>query len=462
MAVIKQVEHYSGTLAIADVSEVVNLTTSVDMSKTILFFNADLDSAGTASAHITAKLTSSSQVTITRSASVVAINYSFSVVEYTSGVTVQRGTFAPGTAWSTGTTLMATVDTSKAFVIVNSRQSSRFPPREWMTRCRISSAIELTFNKSVTIGGVTVEWQVVEYDGANIYTNYSEVNGLSVGTSTSTNVTLPTPVDLTKTIVIYSFQTSDASVTSSSGYQAKFTDSSTLNFSRTGSTSLTNRISYAVIEFTDGTTVQSGENTHAAVDTQDLIDITPVSLDKSIVYVTGHDRYGAKFFGTTDASIIGHKFLDTDTIQFDRLNSTGIATYTWFVVEFNDILRVIVNDSVSLVELKTMAVELIMSLLEVVSALETKIIQQNVDDYVINFYENGIGLILRECVLVKEAINKSMAFDKITYEVVTTSEQLFKTIIKMIDDNILTNEYIDPIFWEKTIKLLRASVEEVK
>src|SRR5689334_7550838 len=111
----------SGTATIADGASSVTATFSaVDMTKSFLVFSVALDSVNPVDAHISGQLTNTTTVTFARLGTVGAVSISWYVAEFTSGVSVQRGSFSSTTAHN-DITLGTAVDLSQSFPIATFR-----------------------------------------------------------------------------------------------------------------------------------------------------------------------------------------------------------------------------------------------------------------------------------------------------------------------------------------------------
>ena len=164
-AVIKSVQRGIATLSGGSyLSVTIN---PVNMSRSVLFISI---SAGTgqstdapSSAVCSARLNSETSIFIYRQiSSPQPVYVSWEVVEYGSGVSVQRGIIN-----SSGKVFSATIsaiDTSKSYSTCTSAPSgSSATAMQAQVYGMVSSSTELTFNRNVDFGAISIDWQVVSY-----------------------------------------------------------------------------------------------------------------------------------------------------------------------------------------------------------------------------------------------------------------------------------------------------------
>lgn len=164
-AVIKSVQRGLSVLSgAASLSVAIN---PVDMSRSVLLISI---SAGTgqstdapSSAVCSARLASETSIFIYRQiSSPQPLSVSWEVVEYESGVSVQRGIIS-----SSGTIFSATIsaiDTSKSYSTCTSSPSGlSATAMQAQVHGRVSSSTGLAFNRNTDFGSISIDWQVVSY-----------------------------------------------------------------------------------------------------------------------------------------------------------------------------------------------------------------------------------------------------------------------------------------------------------
>ena len=127
----------------------------------------------------------------------------------------------------------------------------------------LTSTSNLQFRVNGANSSHVIWWQVVEF------TNSADINvqkGTTslLGTATSTNVTLGTPVDVNSTFLLVGFRTAGSgSDVGSRMLRARLVDSSTITIDRSvsGTPDDITEISWQAVEFKNGSSVQRGSET---------------------------------------------------------------------------------------------------------------------------------------------------------------------------------------------------------
>ena len=164
-AVIKSVQRGFATIP-AGASSITVTINAVDTSKSFVTFNVNVTDGATdipKNSMCGSELTSTTQITFSRYAAVVSIvSIAWEVVEYLSGVLVQRGTsLITGLGVSVP---ISSVALSKTHLLVSMISSSadnvpfRFPPL-----CYLASATSISAVRGADYGSGTLKWQVVSY-----------------------------------------------------------------------------------------------------------------------------------------------------------------------------------------------------------------------------------------------------------------------------------------------------------
>lgn len=165
-AVIKSIQRGGATIKSHQSS--VSITVSpVVMSKAVLLFSAntnfeasfDIPSASVCSGRIG----SVSNIVFYRNTTAVqTISIEWQIIEYETGVSVQRGTIS-----SSGTFFNATiinVDLMKSYVISYcSPAGTDAAAIRAQVRSRIASSTSLDFDRETDFGPISIDWQVVSY-----------------------------------------------------------------------------------------------------------------------------------------------------------------------------------------------------------------------------------------------------------------------------------------------------------
>ena len=164
-AVIKSVQHGFAALVTGNSTSVV--IKAVDMSRSIVLISFSADHALSVDKPLytvcTARLASATLLSISRFTSASQrILVSWQVIEYESGVSVQRGTISnSGVAFSTS---ISPVDVSKSYTV---HTSAPYGTDATAVQAQVygglSSSTELNFSRFTNFGPTSIDWQVVSY-----------------------------------------------------------------------------------------------------------------------------------------------------------------------------------------------------------------------------------------------------------------------------------------------------------
>jgi len=200
------------------------------------------------------------------------------VVEFLSGVSVQRGstTIAAGSltaAVPIAHPFTATpFDLTNTFALISERttQTSQVVDEQFTLLAQLTTGSNLqltrTQNNNPNAGNVssavTVVWQVIQIDSASVQTGTATI--LQNQTVNTVAVTLAAPIDMTRTFLVFTRNGGANNATSINGdetfYQTtgEITNSTTLTFRRGRQNNTNNtqiNIAWFVVRMTDGTTV---------------------------------------------------------------------------------------------------------------------------------------------------------------------------------------------------------------
>ena len=165
-AVIKSVQR--GKTIIPANQTTVNVTiTGVDLTKSFVtcevttqYTGTEEESKTTASVH----LVSSTQISVRRviSSTTQQVYVTWQVVEFVSGVSVQRG--FTSTVVDNETVAISEVDVSKSFLMSSIRYSGSTGILSLKWTGAITSSTSVTFSAPTTIGGTAnIHWEVISY-----------------------------------------------------------------------------------------------------------------------------------------------------------------------------------------------------------------------------------------------------------------------------------------------------------
>lgn len=289
MAAINTVQSGVVTIAAGSASQTVAIT-SVDMTKSFLIFNVRIDSNEPQFVLVSGELTNATTLTFERvtAASSPAANISWYVAEFTSGVTVERGSINYTTLTSSDTTITA-IDAAKAFPIISWRASGTAIDGNDFLRADLTTTTNLQITSEVA-GAAThvVKWQVVQFDsGASV-----QAGSAVIDTGDTTKTAAISSIDTTKSMLVFSYKATTGT-TANIGQKTisgTITNSTTLTFDRYNSGSTAN-VKWYVISFTDGTSVQRGSTAITATNVLGNATVSQVGLTKTVAMITGRTRY---------------------------------------------------------------------------------------------------------------------------------------------------------------------------
>lgn len=337
--VINSVQRGSALIASADTSDTVTLDSTVDTSKSILFYSATMEEGSNpGQERVIGYLTDGDTITFTKQSSGLDINVYYYVAEFSSGVYVQRGQEIDPSSSTVDVTIDDVGDISKCFVMTaayyhdNTYNRSGEPITGYLT-----STTNLRLEGAGSGTGSAWTWQVVKIDNATVQTDTFTI---SAGNSTATETI--TSVDTDKTFVIAGARDSATKVVGSDDWaiSVDLTNATTLT-ARRGGSDRSFTVRYHVVTLSDsGFSVQHGDrviDSNAAED----VTISSVDLDRSVALSGGDDNYcmiTTASDSTKGISKISTTLKLTSTtnlaIESDGCDTGATNTSYWSVLEF--------------------------------------------------------------------------------------------------------------------------------
>jgi len=270
------------------------------------------------------------------------IDIQWSVVEFLSGVTVQRGEVNQAST-TINVPITPVASTSQAFVLW-----SKVPGAGhyiWSlddpVLGELTSTSNLQFRVNEGSSGHVIAWQVVAFTNAADI-NVQKGSTSLLGTTASVDVALPTPVDVNKAFVLAGFRTSGSGAdVGERMIRAQIIDSNTLRIDRSRTGDSLTEIVWQVVELKDGSSVQRGSEPFAAGVAQRSVAITPVNTNRAVAFASvqaaAGQSLGRAAYNSDD--IIGEASatlgLASSSIDMRRNSTRDGADIGWFVVEFN-------------------------------------------------------------------------------------------------------------------------------
>jgi hypothetical protein len=154
----------SGEVTVSGTTQDVTVS-SVDTLRSVLFFNSRLNVNSPAKGLVKGALLDSTTLRFVKNNTAASATVRWYLVEFTSGVTVTRGTAAQ-TATTINVTI-PTVDLTESFVLISNERSGNGFSSDDFWRARLTSATNLELRVDSGSGG-NVDWQVVEVDSASV------------------------------------------------------------------------------------------------------------------------------------------------------------------------------------------------------------------------------------------------------------------------------------------------------
>jgi hypothetical protein len=317
------------------------------------------------------------RLTITPSAAPgnITTRVHYYVAEFTAGVSVQRGaaTFSGTALTPTAAPSFTAVDCTKSFVLTSMRSNQTGTSNDERAFVRAtlgtaaapctsgtSSNLELTRLEGSAGTTLTVEWQIVTYEGATVQRGTSCIGGAAASPACPTaagatngrnnRVTLGTAVDTTKTFILHTWQvgTAVAGVEGEYLVRSEFLTTGAsvtgVEFERALTVTNNNRqvqISYQVVSLADGSTVQgSGTapttiNNGTASSTPNFTTVVDTTRTVPIFSLSGGDSGSDTRLDDMNLTgvIAGSNGTQSEFV-LTRLNTSQAVTVAFFAVSF--------------------------------------------------------------------------------------------------------------------------------
>lgn len=355
-AVIKNVQ--SGTITMSPAVRTVTIT-SVNTARTFVVCQ-QLTNDSHEDMRVTCALTNATTLTITITTADSQVTVSWYVVEFLSGVTVQRGlaAFASGTA-TVNVTLSPAVNLAKSFVINSERTTGTSEVRDerWTTRARLTTTTNLALDRNETGTAISVAWQVIQIESAYVQSGTTTIAAGDFSNNGGLTYEVPAGQGgsvVNRTFLAFTRMAGGAANGVEREYHITGRIQSTglnVNFDRPSSPWTTapttpqtgTSTAWFAVRMTDGTTVQSGSvTTSSAGQTIINVPLSPaIVINRSvpIISVRGDPATTTLASDLDDMSWTA-VFTSTTNLRLQRWGCTGcIATVSWFVVQFPDAIK---------------------------------------------------------------------------------------------------------------------------
>ena len=307
--------------------------TAVDTTKSFLVFNVRENINTPVDGAVTGRLASPTSVVFERNGTAGTVTIEWSVVSFTSGVTVQRGTTALGAA--TTNVPIAAVDLTKSFPTSSMRVSGLEFSHDDLVRARLTSSTNLELTLETYQGNNNVvDWQVIQYGDATVQSGL-----VSFGSGDLSRSATVSAVDTAQSWLVSSYSGA-YSVLSNIGERlvsSEVTNATTLTFDRSVSGSTVD-LAWYLVEFDDATAVQQGTEPFVLSDTTNDVTITSVDPASSIA-VGGHQMTGGRSpYGSDDVPGVAwftYDLTSSTNLRIQRDSTAATAAAPWTVVSWS-------------------------------------------------------------------------------------------------------------------------------
>ncbi len=336
-AQLQTVQSGETTLGTSDTFVEVPIT-AVDTSKTFLVFGARLDDNMPDYTQISGQFINSTTLRFERAMSGATneVTIRWYAAEFVSGVTVYHGSTTIDQT-TKDISLPGSIDTDKSLPIISFRKAGAGYDGDDFVRAEMmdSDTLRLEVNRIPLVTGFgVVEWQVVEYIDSAVQTG-----NVQFGTGDSSMTDSITSIDTGKSWLLYTYESEDGINTNIGQKLVRgvITDATTLTFDRDSNGQALD-LTWYLVEFTDGTTVQNGSQHFNASHTKHNIMITSDEADWSIA-VGGYFMRGGKSPYTADdnpgAGWFTFELQNPTKMVIERdVKQAAEADVGWFVIQF--------------------------------------------------------------------------------------------------------------------------------
>jgi hypothetical protein len=317
---------------------------AVDPARSVLFFQTRHNSNRPPGSMIRGRIASSTSlefVRVTDETSTISIRWY--VVQFPSGVKVQRGEMIQD-ATAKNVTINAVASLNQAFVTWSKTPNNTDGvwSQDDPTLCELTTTANLQCRVNQSNAAHVIWWQVIEFTNAADI-NVQKGSASLLGSATSTNVTLPTAVNVSRTFVLVGYRTAGTGADAGSRMlRARLVNSTTVTIDRSisGSPDDITEIVWQAVELKDGSAVQSGSEAFAGGVAQRTVSISNVVTDRSVAFASvqpvGGQNMGRSPYAGDD--IIGvcstTMSLSSTQLTLDRNNTSHSCDLGWFVVQF--------------------------------------------------------------------------------------------------------------------------------
>jgi len=337
MSVIKAVQSGSAVISAGTSSGTASIT-AVDLSKSFLMYNCRVTTTGTGDAsngEIVGYLTSTTQISFERlTGTGNAANIRWFVIEFLSGVTVQQNTTLLAPAGTPHNVTITTVDTTKSWSIVNHELNGNNWSYDDLWTSEITTATNLQFQVGSYAVASRLAWQVIEYADCSV----EKVSKALAAASTSDTSTI-TSVTMSKAAIFgrYRLATDETEICTIQWIWC-ITASTTVTYSRQAAGGAINNGIFYVVNFSDNTKTQRGNESITASTSTGTISIEEINTLLACVNTQGMAGLWASINYTNDYCEQGEfttYFSSTTQITWTRDTAGNAGSLPWEVIQFS-------------------------------------------------------------------------------------------------------------------------------
>lgn len=322
----------------------VTLPQAVDPARAVLFFSTRHDSDRPPGSMLRGRLATSTTVTFDRVSNQTSnIDINWTVVEFASGVNVQRGSFNMSSTTNNVPLSQSVGDVSQAFVLWSKSPGASDPTysQDDPIGGRVLDSNTLQFSVVSANGNHVVDYQVVEFTNPGQVLVQSGVSQMSNGAA-ALDVNLATAVNPSSALVLAGYTSNDTgNQISRRMLNSELVDGSTVRFSRERTGIGIQDVIWQVVEFRDGTSVQQGLETFSSGEAVRSVALAntidpAASVAFSGMQPVGGLNMGSSSYQSNDIPGTGSFTFDLSAGRLDiqRSNASSTSSVGWSVVTF--------------------------------------------------------------------------------------------------------------------------------
>ncbi len=327
------------TVLAAGTASVTASIAAVDTTKTIVFINFSLSDASPGFGMVTRELTNATTLTFARltATSSPAITIRWTVMEFDSGISVQRGFFLFDGIETTHNVPISTIILANSFVSITSRDTGTQYGDDDLYRAELTTTTNLAVSSTgVPATSSRVYWEIAE---CTDWTFTTQTGNISFGTGDASLTAAPTSTP--SSWLIFSFESALGTVANIGQklLHGVVTSSTVLTFSR-NNTGQTMVLTWFLVTMTDASNLQRGSQAFTTTDTALNVTLNPINPLNALAIAGGiYSKGGKSAYSADDNPGVGGwtdlNLTSGVNLTITRaLTGTATAEVGWFVIEF--------------------------------------------------------------------------------------------------------------------------------